>query len=240
MPTSILIPAVSLSTVAVTGGSLATYAYQLPSSLAVPMMMLSFYWVGGGVLLGLILNVYIIQDLVTKGWPAPEQTATIFLLVGPMGQSAAALQILGSAANPPLNRFADYNAGTFLTAQSAQGLVSACTLFALMLNGLGVIYLILGVWLVISRAQQGQLKWALTWNAFIFPNSTLTTSFLVFANQLDSPAYRTLSCVMIVILVVAYLTNLGFTIVRTWQGKLLIVRDDWRIQARREEQQKDR
>lgn len=202
--------------------------------------MLSFYWVGAGVILGLILNVYIIQDLVTKGWPAPEQTRTVFLLVGPMGQSAAALQILGSAANPPLNRFGNYNAGTFLTAQSAQGLASACTLFALMLNGVGIIYLIFGVWLVINRARQRQLKWALTWNGFIFPNSTLTTSFLVFSEQLDSPAYRVLTCIMLVILVVAYLVNLGFALMRIWQGQLLIVRDDWRIQARREEEQKNR
>lgn len=203
------------------------------------MMIISFYWLGVGVLLGLFLNVYIIEDLIKKGWPAPEQTPTIFLLVGPMGQSASALQILGAAANPPLNRFGDYNAGTFLTASSAQGLAAACTLTALMFNGLGIIYLILGIWLVYKRARERQLKWVLAWNGFIFPNSTLTTSFIVFSDQMDSPAYRGLACGMIIILVAAYLVNLGFALMRIWQGQLLIVREDWRVQARREEEQKN-
>jgi tellurite resistance protein TehA-like permease len=109
MPTSIIIPAVSVSTLAITGAAISAFAKDLPSRLAVPMMIVSFNWVGIGILMGIILYVYLFHSLLAQGWPTPDQTASIFILVGPMGQSAAALQILGAAATT-YGRFAEVSA----------------------------------------------------------------------------------------------------------------------------------
>ena len=239
IPFSIIIPAVSVATVAITGAVVATYSKDLSSTLAVPVMIVSFNWVGVGILLGLILYVYLFHGLLAQGWPPPDQTATIFILVGPMGQSAAALQILGAAATT-YNRFGDYNTGTFLTAEAAKSLDAACVLVALLFNGLAVIWCLLGIWCMLERAYEGTLTWTPSWNAIIFPNATMTTSFLVFAIEMDSPAYRVIATMMTIILLILYLINLGFTVLRVCQGKLLIVREDWRVKKELEEQQKEK
>ncbi|KAK5166704.1 uncharacterized protein LTR77_008248 [Saxophila tyrrhenica] len=193
MPTSIIIPAVSMSTASITGAVVAAFAKDLSSRLAVPVMIVSFNWVGVGILTGLILYVYLFHSLLAQGWPAPDQTATMFILVGPMGQSAAALQILGAAATT-YGRFGDYNKGTFLTAEAARGLDAACVLIALLLNGLGVIWLCFGIYVMVERAVQKQLRWTPAWNAII--------------------------------------------LLRISQGKLLIVREDWRVKQQLEDRQK--
>ena len=239
MPTSIIIPAVSVSTVAITGAVVSAFSKDLSARLAVPMMVVSFNWVGVGILLGLILYVYLFHALLAEGWPPPDQAPTIFILVGPMGQSAAALQILGAAATT-YHRFGDYNSGTFITAEAAKSLDAACVLISLFFNGLGVIWLLFGVWSMVEQAYERKLRWTPVWNAIIFPNATLTTSFSVFAIEMDSPAYRVITAIMIVILVIVYLINLVFTLSRIWQGKLLIVREDWRVKQEIEDQQKEK
>lgn len=239
MPISIIIPAVSVSTVAVTGAAVSVYAADLSAKLAVPVMIVAFNWVGVGILLGLILYVYLFHSLLAQGWPAPDQTATLFILVGPMGQSAAALQILGSAATT-YGRFEAYNAGTFLTAETAKGVDAACVLVALLFNGLGVLWCIFGIYAMLEQAARKQLRWTPAWNAIIFPNSTLTTSFLNFSIAMDSPAYRGITAAMTIILVIILFINLVYTAVKIWEGKLLIVRKDWRVKQEFQEQQKEK
>ena len=239
IPFSIIVPAVSVATVAITGANVAAFAKDLSAKLAVPVMILSFNWVGIGIILGLILYVYLFHALLAQGWPPADATPTMFIMVGPMGQSAAALQILGAAATT-YNRFADYNTGTFITAESGKSLASACVLWALLFNGLGVIWFFFAAWAMLEKAYYKELRWTPAWNAIIFPNGTLATSFAVFAIEMDSPAYRVITCILIIGLVIVYLFNLVMTFLRIYQGKLLIVREDWRLKQETEEQQKEK
>jgi tellurite resistance protein TehA-like permease len=239
IPFSIIIPAVSVATVAITGANVATFAKDLSAKLAIPMMILSFNWVGIGIILGVILYVYLFHALLAQGWPQPDATPTMFILVGPMGQSAAALQILGAAATT-YHRFEDYNSGTFLTAEAAKSVDAACVLIALLFNGLGVIWFFFSVYAMLERAYMRELRWTPAWNAIIFPNGTLATSFSVFAIEMDSSVYRVITCVFIIGLVIVYLINLFMTLLRIWEGKLLIVREDWRVQQEMDDDQKEK
>jgi len=235
MPTSVIIPAVSVSTIGVTGAVVAAYAKDLSATLAVPVIILSFNWIGIGILLGVILSVYLFHSFLSQGWPAPGQTATVFILVGPMGQSAAGLSILGAAAST-YHRFGDYNAGTFITAESAKSLASACTLVALLLNGLGTIWLIFGIVAMLDRAFNRELKWTPAWNAIIFPNSTLATSFIAFAIDMDSPAYTAIVAIFIIVLTIVFLVNVVFTVMGIYKGELLVVKEDWRVKKAMEQE----
>ncbi len=252
-----------MSTASLTGAVVAAFAKDLSERLAVPVMIISFNWVGVGILTGLILYVYLFHSLLAQGWPSPDQAPTMFILVGPMGQSAAALQVLGAAATT-YHRFGDYNQGTFLTAEAAKGLDAACVLIALLLNGLGILWCLFGIYVMVERAVQKQLRWTPAWNAIIcecagnwepcdacdianisylcstVPNATLATSFLLFSIEMDSPAYRVITCIFIVVLVILFLVNIWFTVLRIWQGQLLIVREDWRVKQQMEEDQKER
>lgn len=239
MPTMVIIPAVSVSTVSVAGALVVSLANGISPRLAVPVIIVSFMTVGIGILLGLILSTYLFHGLLIQGWPVPAQTASMFIFVGPMGQSAAALQALGMAARN-YNDFGGYNKGRFLTAESAASMEPALVIFALMLSGLGVIWTLLSTYLMIRRAIQRDLPWSPGWNAIIFPVGTLTTSFSLFARQMDSPAWGIIASAMIVILVAIFLVNVVQTLRRISQGRLLIVREDPRVKKQIEEAQKEK
>ncbi len=48
------------------------------------------------------------------------------------------------------------------------------------------------------------MQFSLTWNAFIFPNSALTTATFAVAKALDSRGIRVLGCIMTVALIVVW------------------------------------
>lgn len=99
LPFSIIIPAVSVSTVGLTGAVISTYAVGLSARLAIPVMIVSFQWTGVGILFGILLTSYLFWSLLTKGWPAPDQTATLFILVGPMGMYMRCYRSINDADN---------------------------------------------------------------------------------------------------------------------------------------------
>lgn len=227
LPASILIPAVGVSTAATTGGLIAGYSFDISARLAVPIIIVSFMMVGIGIIMSIFLYTYLLHAMFVDGWPAPEQIVSVWLFVGPMGQSAAAIQLLSSAAST-YGRFGGYNKGTFLTAQAAAALDVASILLALWMSGMGIIWVSMAIAAMAESAWKKELKWNLSWNSIIFPTGTLTTSFLLMSKEMDSPAFRVVTTALVIFLVLVFLLNVGFSIVRIWQGKLLIVRKNSR------------
>jgi tellurite resistance protein TehA-like permease len=237
LPTLIIIPAVGVATLAIVGAEVAMFAKDISAGLAVPILIMSICALGVGFLLGFILLTFLFYQLLAKGWPTPAQTATLFIMVGPMGQSAGALQLIGSAADAK-RHFANYNRGFFLSGESARAMHAACVLLALLMTGLGFIWLSFAFIAMFQRAWERKLKWAPTWNAVIFPTATLVTSVLLLAEELDSAFFRVLTAVFVVFLTAMFLVNFGFTVVGIWKGKLLIIRDDPRVNARIHDREK--
>lgn len=239
MPTLIILAPVSASTVAVTGGLIVSKSYEMSPRLGVPVIIVSFIMLGIGVLLGFMLSTYLFYDLLIKGWPPQAQIASVFIFIGPMGQSAAGLQQLGLAARV-YRQFAGYDKGTFLTEQAAVPLEAACVLIALLLTGLGIVWVIFSIFGMIEKAIKRELKWAPTWNSIIFPTGTLTTSTSLFAIEMDSAAWRVITSILIITLAITYFVNLTFTIIKISKGELLIIREDPRVKKKLEENQKGR
>lgn len=237
LPMMIIIPAVSVSTVAVTGGILASYSYEISPHLAVPVMIVSFMMVGAGILLGFMLSGYLFHALLSFGWPPPPATASVFIFVGPMGQSSAALQALGSAARV-YRQFGGYNKGTFITAEAAVPLEAACMLVALLLMGLGILWTGFSIYAMVYRALRKELSWSPSWNAIIFPMGTLTTATTLFSTEMDSPAWRVITAMLIIILIIVFFNNMIFTAVGIWKGELLIIREDPRVKKKMQEEHK--
>ncbi|MBV35949.1 MAG: hypothetical protein CMP47_10960 [Rickettsiales bacterium] len=227
IPTLIIIPAVGVSTLALVGGVVASFSHDISPRLAVPIIILSFCAVGVGILLGLFLYTYLFHQLLAKGWPAPQNTATLFILVGPMGQSAAALQLLGAAANTH-GAFRAYNRGLFLSGTAAEVLEAACILLAVLMVGLGAVWLVLAFIGMLDRVCHREMVWAPTWNAIIFPTGTLATSTLLLGMEMDSPFFRVMTVILTLFLILVFFVNLGFTVARIADGRLLVVRNDWR------------
>ena len=97
-----------------------------------------------------------------------------------------------------------------------------------------------GIYAMLERAYYRDLRWTPAWNAIIFPNGTLATSFSLFSITMDSPAYRVIVVIFIIALGLVYVVNAVMTVIRVSQGKLLIVREDFRVKQEIEEQQKEK
>lgn len=155
----------------------------------------------------------------TRGWPDADAITSLWAFLGPTGQCAAALQILGSSANTYRN-FAGYNKGTFLPEMAASPLDVGCILLGLLLSGMGSIWALISFYAMVEKAWQRELRWHMNWNTTIFPTATLTTSFLLFSIEMDSPAFRTVTTALVILMVL----NLFFTLLHISKGNLLIVR----------------
>lgn len=225
VPPPIVMPAVAVATAAVTGGLIASYSFNISARMAVPVIIVSFILAGIGIFLVLLLYSILLYQLFVTGFPEGPSSALLFLLIGPVSQSSAALQVLGSAASTYM-AFGGYSQGTFLQQSAASSLNAACVLIALLLMGMAVIWLVLASYAMIEQTFAKKMSWAPTWNSIVFPLGTFTTTCLQFSIEMDSPAWRALTCVGLIIIVILFLINLGFTAFKVVKGELLIVRED--------------
>ncbi|EXJ54986.1 uncharacterized protein A1O5_12897 [Cladophialophora psammophila CBS 110553] len=228
LPTLIIIPAVGVATLAAVGGVFSSFAHSVSPGLAVPVIVMSMCALGVGIFLGMILYTYLLHQLLAKGWPAPPMTATLFILVGPMGQSAAALQLLGSAASTH-SQFRGYDRGVFLTEAAAGSLQVTCIFLALLMTGLGAVFLGFAIIAMFHRILNGELTWAPTWNAIIFPTGTLTTATLLLGTELDSAFFKVVTVVQVIFLILVFFVNAAYTLQKIYRGELLFVKEDPRL-----------
>lgn len=231
VPPTIVIPVVGIATAATTGAFIASYSFEISARMAVPVIIVSFMLVGMSVFVSLLLYSFLLYQLFATGFPEGPASAQLFLFIGPVAQSSAALQGLGSAASSQ-GAFGGYHKGTFLQQTAAGPLNSACVLIALMLAGLAFTWLVLAVYALGKQAFDKKLSWAPTWNSIIFPVGVFVTAWLQFSIEMDSPAWRTLTAAGIIILVILFLVNAGFTILKVAKGELLIVLQNPRVQQK--------
>jgi len=220
MPPSVFLPVIGLLTAASTGGIIVNYGYDVSARLAMPVIIFSYFLVGYGVFFGLMLYSIFTHRLMAAGWPAPAKLPGLFILVGPMGQAAAALQLLGTAANTKQD-FAHYNKGTFLTASAASGLDSASILIALLIMGFDYFWALVALFAVVEGAFKKQLTYSMMWWSTIFPLATLVTAWEVLATEMNSPTFKVLATALVIIIVISYFMNWAFTIVHLFKGTLI-------------------
>jgi tellurite resistance protein TehA-like permease len=165
--------------------------------------------------------------------------------VGPFGQSAAAMQLLGSAAKTKMD-FAGYNRGTFLTAAAAPSANVAGVVFALLLLGHDFFWITVALIGILEGAYERKMSYSLVWWTTIFPvcmssrilalkeglltslllSATMTTAFISLSIAMDSPTFRVLSTALLLILLVDFFINWGYTIWYSIKGDLLIKHEE--------------
>ncbi|KAK0867228.1 hypothetical protein LTR87_014682 [Friedmanniomyces endolithicus] len=215
---ALVIPFVATATDAVVGALIVTYSHGVTARLAIPVIIVSYMLVGIGLFAAeMVYAVYLVR-LLNGGMPPAAQSPSLILLVGPLGQSSAALQGLGSAAS---SHFGSYGKGTFLTASAGSICSTAGVLLGLQFAGMAVFLLAFGAYAVLEGAIKWQHKYSLLWWSTIFPIGTLTTAFVEFSITMDSPAFKVLSAIFLVFLLLVYFINWAFTLRDIFQGKLL-------------------
>jgi len=159
LPSTVFLPAVGTTTDAVVGATLVLYSYGLSARLSVPVIIVGYMLVGFGGWLAMLVYAVFLYSFFTNGLPAPAKLPGLMMIVGPAGQTCAALQLLGAAARL---HFGGYNKGTFLTMSSAESLASASEMLGLMFLGFDVFWAVFCVYALVECGFQKKLVPAMT------------------------------------------------------------------------------
>jgi tellurite resistance protein TehA-like permease len=175
-PVILLIPIAPLTT-ATAGGIICSYA-GLSARLQVPVILYSWWLLGAGVFLAFMLYVLYLVRMMARSVVPPAQAPTTVIVIGPLGQAATALLVLGTAVSK--GTFAQYSRGTFLTANTQESIFATSVLLAALLQGFSLFW---GLFTIIEfvetlyhhKRSTGSWveQYTLTWWSLVFPIGTL-------------------------------------------------------------------
>jgi tellurite resistance protein TehA-like permease len=163
---AIVLPAVANSTAALEGGILAIYSRDISARLAVPMIIVSFMLVGIGFFVAVNIYSLFLQRILVNDWFDAARRPSLTILLGPAGQSAAALLALAEASKI---HFGQYGKGEFLQQSAATALHGACVIIALMMFGLGIFWAAFVLYAIMDAVMKREARWSPAWYATIFP-----------------------------------------------------------------------
>ena len=146
----------------------------------------------------------------------PAVTApTVWIVLGPLGQSITAANLLGGAA-----------AGV-LPAPYAKAAAAFGLLYGVPTWGFAMIWLVLAATLTLRTARQG-LPFGLTWWSFTFPVGTTVTGTSALAVRVHSDLFAVAAVLLYVLLVTAWLVVAARTAAGSYRGHLFRpVTPDW-------------
>lgn len=135
-------------------------------------------------------------------------TPTVWLVLGPLGQTVTAAELLGEA-----------GAGV-LPAQYGDGLQVAALAVGLPLWGFALLWLAIAAMLTADVAR-GHLPFTLGWWGFVYPLGTLTVATALLGGSTGAVLFETVAVALFVALAVAWVAAAGGTLRGLARGDLL-------------------
>jgi C4-dicarboxylate transporter/malic acid transport protein len=201
-----LLPVVPPTVSATTGAALIPH---LPTPGLQGAMLLGCYAILGAslVLSFLIIALLWFRLLYVDQGPA-RMVPTLWLVLGPLGQSVTAFGLLGP------------HAGELLKAPYGEGLEAFGVVYGLPIWGFAMAWMtIAGV--ITVRAMRRGLPFSLTWWSFTFPVGTVVTGTAGLAVQTGARPFAWLAACTFALLLVAWAAAFGNTVRGVWSGALL-------------------
>ncbi|MFJ3924270.1 TDT family transporter [Streptomyces sp. NPDC090022] len=181
----------------------------LPAGQAREAMLLGCYAMFGISLLATLLVLPLILGRLIVSGPLPlALTPTLFLVLGPLGQSVTAVGQLADQA--PLAIGAPY----------ADGFAAFAIVYGVPVMGFALLWLALAVAMVVRAARAG-MGFAMTWWAFTFPLGTCVTGAEGLARHTGLAAFNWLAAAFFAALVLAWLAAAVHTLRGLADGSLL-------------------
>jgi C4-dicarboxylate transporter/malic acid transport protein len=172
------------------------------------LLLACFAMFGLSLLATLLMLPLVFARLVTGG-PLPlALTPTLFLVLGPLGQSTTAV-----------GKFADFAPGV-VSASYSQGFSLLAILYGVPVMGFALLWLGLATAHVV-RARRHGLRFTMTWWAFTFPVGTCVTGAESLSHHTGLAVYDGLAIVLYGVLVAAWATAAVYTARGLLSGALL-------------------
>ncbi|MFD5144181.1 TDT family transporter [Streptomyces sp. NPDC058401] len=181
----------------------------LPAGQAREAMLLGCYALFGLSLLATLLLLPLIFGRLIFHGPLPlVLTPTLFLVLGPLGQSTTAVNSLADMAPQSM-------AGQYSGAFSAFAVV-----YGVPVMGFALLWLALAAAMLLRAARNG-MGFAMTWWALTFPVGTCVTGAAGLARHTGLAAFSWLAAALFLALVTAWLLAAANTLRGLWSGRLL-------------------
>lgn len=217
------LPVVSTIVASATGGLVAEHLP--PSHAKLTLTVCWILWGTGFGLAFLLMSLYYARQAIHKIPPAQLIVST-FLPLGPCGQGAFALLQLSSVLYK-LSKNTDSALGSMATtpnddvAQMMATAIYAVTVpIALVIWGLGLVWLSLAVSSLIDLWLVSKLTFNLGWWGFTFPLGVFAVATIKLASELDSGAFRVLATVLSLSEVLLWAFIAVFTLVKAIKGEI--------------------
>jgi C4-dicarboxylate transporter/malic acid transport protein len=202
-----LMPVVPPMVSAATGALLVPYAAAGQARLT---LLLGCYAMFGISLFASVIIITLVWSrLVTHKTLPAVMVPTVWILLGPLGQSVTATGNLARVA--PLALPAPYRAGADVFA----------LLYGIPTWGFAVLWLAIATTLTV-RAARRAMPFALTWWSFTFPVGTVVTGTISLATRTGSDMLRDASALLFLLLVVAWVVVAARTAAGAARGRLFL------------------
>ncbi|MFG2297519.1 TDT family transporter [Streptomyces sp. NPDC048603] len=181
----------------------------LPAGQPRETLLLACYAMFGVSLLATLLMLPLVFGRLIVGGPLPlALTPTLFLVLGPLGQSTTAV-----------NQLAD-QAPQAIGAPYAGALGAFAVIYGVPVMGFALLWLALATAMLVRAARDG-MGFAMTWWALTFPLGTCVTGAAGLARHTGLTAFSWLAAVLFAALVTAWLAAAGHTLRGLAAGTLL-------------------
>ncbi|WP_129840041.1 TDT family transporter [Streptomyces sp. RFCAC02] len=206
-----LMPVVPPMVSAATGAPLVAH---VPAGQARLTLLLACYALFGVSLLAALLVIAQVWNRLTHHGPgAVGMLPTLWIVLGPLGQSVTAAGVLGDASR-------DVLPGPYATGARVFGV-----LYGLPVWGFAMVWLVLATavtWRTVRADGGGRLPFSLTWWSFTFPVGTCVTGTATLADHTGSDALGAVAVVLYVLLAAAWLVVLSRTVRAGTRGTLFL------------------
>ncbi|MEU3725789.1 TDT family transporter [Streptomyces sp. NPDC031705] len=201
-----LLPVVSPMVSAAVGPLLVPH---LPAGQPREALLLACYAMFGISLLATLLLLPLVFGRLVVSGPLPlVLTPTLFLVLGPLGQSTTAV-----------NQLADVAPGA-IDAAHAHALGAFAVVYGVPVMGFALLWLALAVSMLV-RAARGGMGFAMTWWALTFPVGTCVTGAAGLARHTGLDAFAWLATALFLALLTAWLPAAVHTLRGLFAGRLL-------------------
>lgn len=229
VPPGILLPLIAALTAAAGGGVICRYG-ELGADLQVPMIIVSYLFLGLGLPLSVAVDAVFLGRLFDKSFPVKQKVYQLMILCGPLGQGSFALQILGNVVQR--GAFASYGTSSFLSSSGQSTVATASEFLGLISWGYGTFWWAFACIAIIHytiTAPKDLWKWDQSLSAWsmVFPWGVYTNAAVELGVVLDSRAFWVWSTVLTLMLVILWLANAFASVYGSANGKLLELPRGW-------------
>lgn len=180
----------------------------LPAALRPGLFYGCYALFGASLLAVLMLLPVVFAGLVHSKLPTVLLTPSLFLVLGPLGQSTTAVGNLADAANP-------------VAPKLATAALGFAVLYGIAMIGFAVLWLLIAATANLRALRRERMPFAMTWWAFTFPVGTCVTGAAGLARHTGFAGFGWLSVGLFALLVVAWAVAGVRTVVALTGGRLL-------------------